>query len=221
MKRSLRKRALLAMLAGGLTAAMLPGVAAAGPPDRYEVNYLGLGLYGDLLALSNITRAELCTPFMVEFEQWILDGAIGEPPEGQFPEGEQPISIQEEVTGQGAIVSRHSASDLTLELWHLDDLANPTYQFCHDTEGQAGPWATGTWSQFQISGNDGSYHDPGSGTRGKEASAHGKALVTDADGVVYRFTVVEHYNDQCHVPDGELPACWIYTSTLRPTNQPG
>ena len=222
MKRSL-KRAMLAIMAGGLTAAMLPGVAAAdGVVNRYEVNTYGTGPYGDVMAFLNITRAEYCSPLVLEWEQWILDGAIGDPPpDGPWPEGEKPYSFQEEVTGQGATVSRQVASDLSLELWHLDDPANLTYLRCYDTEGQAGPWATGTASGF-INGNDGSYHDPESDTpRAKESTVQIKALVTDADGVDYRFTILEHYSDQCHVPDGELPACWIYTYTLRPTNQPG
>ncbi len=121
------------------------------------------------------------------------------------------------MTGQGALIARATASDLTTEVWNLDP-GPPTGLLCHDTDGQQAPWATGTISQFFLAGNDGDWYTPGSGTRGKESSFQAKSMVTDASGVDYRYTSKGHYTEQCNVPDGGLPACLHVTDTLQRMN---
>jgi len=213
MKRSLWKRAPLAMLVGVLMTAMLPGVAAGASPDKFETRswLVHYDYPGELVSFVNISRAEFCTPWVVALEAFIL-GVGPDPGPGDFPEGRKAVSVQEKVTGKGAIVQQVKASDLYTEAWEMDP--GPTFGlFCADTDDRMTLLATGTTSTVRGNDNDAA----GSGTRAETHTVRGKAMLTDASGNEYRYTIQFHYNDRCFTPDGTLgsAACWIRTDTLR------
>jgi hypothetical protein len=213
----MKKRPMISILVGVLMAAMLPAVAAGASPDKFETRSFLLVHYDEpheLVLFSNMSRAELCTPWVVAFEAFLL-GVGPDPGPGSFPEGRKAISVQDKVTGKGAIVEQLKASDLYAEAWE----ANPGPIFglpCADTADKMNLVATGTTSTVRGNDNDAA----GSGTRASSHTVRAKTLLTDASGNEYRYTIHFHFNDRCFTPDGTLgsAACWIRTDTLRPKN---
>lgn len=69
-----------------------------------------------------------------------------------------------------------------LELWNLDDPANPEAA-CPDTDGQPGPWATG---HVNASNTDNDFF--ASGTRTNSFGDVGRGTVSDNDGDEWHYS---------------------------------
>jgi hypothetical protein len=215
----LKKRLMISILAGGLMAAMLPGVVAAAPPDKSEIPFTiqHLDLENELVTFGNLGRGAYCTTAVVQWEgdilAWLEGGMVGAPPaEPAFPDGLKPIPVQTKATGKGAIVASARGSGLYVELWGLED-DPPFVGPCTDTDDGDGLFAKGTM-RFQGKDND----FDGSGTRGNAFGDQGRATVTDTHGDKYRYSWLFRLNDRCYTPDDGPPVCLIDTSTLRARN---
>jgi hypothetical protein len=212
----LKKRLMISILAGGLMAAMLPGVVAAAPPDKSEIPFTiqHLDLENGLVTFGNRDRDEYCTPAVIQFEKdiafWIDNGGAF-PNEPAFPAGSKPIPVQTKATGKGAIVASARGSGLSVELWTRDN-DPPLVGPCTDTDDEGSLFAAGTM-RFQGKDNDFDV----SGTRGNAFGDQGKANVTGDSGK-YMYSWLFRLNDHCYMPDGGPPACLIDTSTLRARN---
>ena len=215
----MKKRSITSLVVGGLLAAMLPGVAAAAPPDRFEAPFTiqHLDLENELVAFGNLDRADYCTPDVVQWEEdilaWLVGGQVGPPPpEPAFPDGSEAISVQTKVTGKGAVVAQARGSGLSIELWPLN--ANPPLVGpCTDTDEAGSPFATG---QMSFHGKDNDFDV--SGTRGNAFGDQGRAMVTDGAGDTYRYSWLFRLNDRCYAPEDGPPACLIDTATLQARN---
>lgn len=203
---------------GAALAVTLAIPAAAGPPDRFEVPFTPNfpDFEQEFAVFVNIDRAGYCTPEVVAWENaviaWLEGGMVDPPPpEPEFPEGFDPISVQEKVTGQGAVVGHANGSDLTIELWNFDSEENrPLVGPCTDTDDDGSFFASGTTS---YKGNDNDLF--GSDTRGNAFGDQGKADVTDGEGNDYRYSWKFHINSKCYAPEDGPPACLIQRSKLQ------
>ena len=92
------------------------------------------------------------------------------PPEAPYVPGIKDITIQEKVTGKGALVSHMKGSGLLAEIWPMvDDL--PGVGPCLDTNASSTPWV-GT---ARVQGNDTEVFV--SETRGNSWGDSGRATV--------------------------------------------
>jgi hypothetical protein len=211
MRRTLILLMALALLVVGVSSS---ASAASGPPDRHEETFpiLFPDLENGKVVFINTTRDIICTAEQIAFEEWILDGANGVPPEGGFQfEGIDPIAIQEKMVGDGVIVGLAKGSNLHTELWELDDPADrPGVGPCTDTDDKMEKFAEGT-SRYQGNNND----LFGSDTRGHAFGERGVASLTGADGESYTYTHRFHLNSRCYVPEFGPEACLLDSASLR------
>lgn len=121
-----------------------------------------------MAAFVNITRHDYCA--------WETGGFVGPPPVGEL------VETQLHETGQGALVVTFRA-DVSIELWMFDDDVPPLVGPCEDTDGQAGPWATGS---ARIEANDNDLDV--SGTRTNSFGGRGQATVADANGDLWHYS---------------------------------
>ena len=192
--------------------------ASAAPPDKFQIPLtiqfpdFERGYVGFL----NTTRAESCTQAVVAFEEdllqffidleaWESGGMQGPPPEfpdePEFPAGQKPVSIQEKVTGKGAIVGHARGSGLVAELWPM--VGNPPgVGPCTDSDGAATPW-TGTGS-FRGNDNDLEFSE----TRGN-AFGERISMRLSRNGDRARYQSRFHLNDRCYMPEDGPPRCLI------------
>jgi hypothetical protein len=164
IRRRIAVAAALALLA---TAAVSP--AAAGPPDRIEIDVfsIALDLEHELVMFWNISRDDFCA--------WQESGFDGPAPVTML------IPAQEVVV-RGEVLIATFAGTSSLELWMLDadaDLSGP----CQDTDAQAGPWATGT---ARLKGHDNDVEVSLTRTNSFGEQLNGK--VVDVDGKAWRFS---------------------------------
>lgn len=209
MRRTLILLMALALLVVGVSSAN----AASGPPDRTEETFpiLFPDFDNEVVVFINTTRAMICTPEQIAFEEWILDGADGPPPGPGFEfEGIHPIAVQSKMVGDGVVVNLAKGSNLGTELWVLDDPADLGAGPCTDTDDKMEMFAEGT-SRWQ--GNDNDFF--GSDTRANAFGDRGKASLTGADGQSYTYTHRFHVNSRCYVPEAGPPACLLESATLR------
>lgn len=151
-----------------LLAAAMASPAAAAPPNRIQVDVFttALDLEHELVMFWNISRDDLC--------DWEASGFDGPPPVTML------IPAHEHVV-RGEVVMVNWGGTSSLELWSLDadaDLSGP----CHDTDGQSGPWATGTAHQKG--------HDNDVDVSLTRTNAFGEQLtgsVVDVDGLTWQF----------------------------------
>jgi hypothetical protein len=166
----LMKRRVLALL-GAVTllvsVAVIPAQAA--PPEQTDepIFLLFLDSENDLAVFWNITRDDFC--------QWVDDGFPGPPPVGEL------VPARTHETGKGALVGSFNATR-HIELWNLDDPANPQDP-CLDTDGQAGPWATG---HADVSSSDNDLDV--SGTRTNSFGDRGRGTVEDDNTDLWRYS---------------------------------
>jgi hypothetical protein len=210
------RRAIVSLGAAAVLAVAATAPAFAAPPLRFEEPFTiafpdtNLGL----VVMVNIDRASYCTPEIVAWEEaviaWINGGAIGDPPpEPVFPDGFVPIPIQQQETGQGAVVEHARASGLAIEVWELDADAlfvGP----CSDTDDAMHLVGAGTASWWN---NDNDIF--GSGTRGNAFGGGGTANLQDGDGNHLRYSWRFHVNSRCHAPLDGPPSCAIERSKLQ------
>jgi hypothetical protein len=202
---------------GLAVAALLTAVGAvpamAGPPAKFQVPLTIL--FPDtnlgLVVMINTDRASYCTPEVVAWEEafiaWLEGGEVGDPPaEPTFPDGFEPISIQEVETGKGAIVSQTSASGLKIEIWELEADA-PLVGPCTDTDDNLDRVGVGTVSYH---GNDNDLF--GSGTRGNAFGDRGQARLVGDDGSSLSYSWLFHTNSRCFAPEDGPPSCLIERS---------
>jgi len=216
-----KKRFIITLVAGGLLAAMLPGVAAAAAPDKAEIPFTvqHLDQENGLVAFMNLGRSAYCTADVVQWEEdilaWLQGGMVGAPPaEPAFPDGLKPISVQTKVTGKGAIVASAKESGLDIEPWRLDPPASrPLIGPCTDTDDANSLFASGTGS---FHGKDNDFD--GTGTKGNAFGDQGKANVASGGGSEYRYSWLFRLNDRCYVPDDGPPACLLDSSRLQARN---
>ncbi|MDH3500099.1 MAG: hypothetical protein OEM97_08260 [Acidimicrobiia bacterium] len=192
--------------------------AGANPPERFEDPFWLIYPESDnnLAVFTNITREDICTPAVVDWEQkfakWLDSGMVGDrPSRPSLPFGLDPISVQLVETGSGAVVASARGSDLTIELWHLD--ADEDRLFvgpCTDTDDGNGRFAAGT-ADYSFHNNDAFGTSPGA----EAATEKLRADVTAANGDEYSYTSTFHYNDRCFTPEDGDEACLVDRSTLR------
>jgi len=188
--------------------------ALAAPPakttDTFDFEFPDPNLR--LVAFMNIDRETYCTPEVVAFEEaviaWEEGGEVGDFPElPVFPDGFDPVSLQEVETGQGAVVQLFKGSGLHFELWEMDadaQLIGP----CTDTDAAMHLIGTGT-AAFVANDND----IGGTGTRGNAFGHRGMATLVDEGGNTLRYTWRFEVNSRCVAPNDE-PRCLIDTSRL-------
>lgn len=210
------RKAWISLVAAGVLAVAATPLAAAGQPARFEVPFTIL--FPDtnlgLVVLINMDRETYCTPEIVAWEEawiaWIEGGEVGDPPaDPTFPDGFDPISVQESEAGQGALISMASAAGLSIELWEID-ADPPLVGPCTDTDDADHLVASGTVA-FRSNDND----VFGSGTRGNAFGDRGIASLESDDGTAYRYSWLFHVNSRCYSPDDGPPACLVETSSLR------
>jgi hypothetical protein len=210
------RRSVFGLAAAALLAVVSAVPALAGPPAKFQVPLTIL--FPDtslgLVVMINTDRASYCTPEVVAWEEafiaWLEGGEVGDPPaEPTFPDGFEPISIQEVETGKGAIVSQTRASGLKIEIWELEADA-PLVGPCTDTDANLDRIGVGTVSYH---GNDNDLF--GSGTRGNAFGDRGQAVLVGDDGGSLRYSWLFHTNSRCFAPDGGPPSCLIERSSLR------
>jgi hypothetical protein len=164
---SLRRRA-ARVAALAFLAAAVASPAAAAPPNRVEIDVftIALDLEHGLVMFWNITRDDFCDWEATEFD------------------GPAPVTMlipAHEHVVRGEILMVNWGGTTSLELWQLDedaDLSGP----CPDTDGQSGPWATGTANQ---TGHDNDVDV--SLTRTNAFGDHLNGSVVDVDGNSWRF----------------------------------
>lgn len=210
MRRTLILLMALALLVVGVSSAN----AASGPPERTTETFpiLFPDFDNEVVVFINTTRATICTPEQIAFEEWILDGAEGQPPGPGFEfEGIDPIAVQSKMVGDGVFVTLAKGSNLHTELWVLDNPADLGAGPCTDTDDKMEMFADGT-SRWQGNDND----QLGSDTRGNAFGDRGKASLTGvADGQSYTYTHRFHLNSRCYVPEAGPPACLLDSAALR------
>jgi hypothetical protein len=165
---SLRRRA-ARVAALAFLAAAVASPAAAAPPNRIEVDLftISLDLEHGLVLFWNITRDDYC-----DWEATDFDGPA--PVTRLIPAHEHVV--------RGEILMVNWGGTSNLELWTLDegaDLSGP----CQDTDGQSGPWATGTAHQIG--------HDNDVDVSLTRTNAFGELLtgtVVDVDGNTWQYT---------------------------------
>jgi hypothetical protein len=144
--------------------------ASADPPQRVEEPVFTLipDVENGLAAFVNITRENFC--------DWEAGGFVGPPPVNEL------VEVTRHETGQGAIVVAFRA-EVRIELWTFDEDVPPLVGPCEDTDGQAGPWATGI-ARLELNDND----QDVSGTRANSFGDRGQATVYDADGDAWHYS---------------------------------
>lgn len=184
------------------TVGMAPATAGAGNPSEIEVSDFIL-LFPDptenVSVFVNITAREFC--------DWIAAPA-GPPPAHEV------VTAQLKETGKGALVGHLRATDLYVEMWHLDEDPSPLLGACEDialqlADPDAEPFAVGT-ATYHANDNDFDV----SGTRTNAFGDRGSAQLVGQDGTEYSYTWLFHLNDRCHVDAGP-PACLVERSSLR------
>ncbi len=171
-----RFRTLIGFLAVTVVLGALP--ALADPPETSEepIFVLFPDFEHDMVVFWNITRADFC--------DWSDIGFEGDPPVIEL------VEAKGKETGQGAFVASWQASR-DLELWKLDDPGNPQ-NACADTDGQDGPWASGS---ARVTGNDNDLDV--SGTRRNSFGHRGQGKVTDVSGDRWHYSW--NFTAQCSV----------------------
>lgn len=216
----------LAPATAALLAVAIVAPMTAAAPDRYEERLTILFPDEDrgLIIFVNTTRDDYCTPAVVaweedviqwsiDFDEWVDGGEVGPEPEfppdpaSGFAEGNDPIRIQEKVTGQGALVWHMNAKGLDAEIWPMVD--DPFFVGpCTDSRANGGLVGTA-----QVQGNDNDVFV--SGTRGNSWGDRGTIMARDADGEPHKYSWRFHTNDRCYVPEDGPPRCLIEQSSLK------
>jgi hypothetical protein len=166
------KRGSVFVVAVAVLTVALASPAAADPPQRVEepIFLLIPDTENRLAVFVNITREDYCA--------WEAGGFVGDPPVGEL------VESQVVETGKGALVGSFRA-DVSIELWRLDADVPPLVGPCEDTDGQTGPWATGT---IHIAANDNDIDV--TLTRTNSFGDRGQATVRDAAGVTWHYSFV-------------------------------
>lgn len=166
----MRMRIVVIAVVSVLATAALAVPAAANAPERLEEPIFLLfpdTKYG-LAVFVNITRDDYC--------DWEAGGFVGPPPVGEL------VETQVVETGKGALVGSFR-TNVSIELWQLDDDVPPLVGPCEDTDGQAAPWATGA---ARVEGNDNDLD--ATLTRTDSFGDRGQADVTDAAGAAWHYS---------------------------------
>jgi hypothetical protein len=202
------------LLLGAVMAASLAAPVAAAGPERIKESFPIMFPDFDrgLAIFINTTREAQCTPEAIAAEEafleW-LEGPMNEPPppEAPYVPGIKDITIQEKVTGKGALVSHMKGSGLLAEIWPMVD-DPPGVGPCLDTSASSTPWV-GT---ARVQGNDNDVFV--SETRGNSWGDSGRATVfRNGKKAVYSWRF--HLNDRCYVPEDGPPACLIEQSSFK------
>ena len=212
-------RRAIGLLLGAVMAVGLAVPTAAAGPERIKDAFPILFPDFDrgLAVFINTTRDAQCTPEAIAFEEallelfeWFEDPVGPEPvlpPEPDYVPGMDDITIQQKVTGKGALVSHMKASGLATEVWPMVD-DPPGVGPCTDTSGSATPW-TGT---ARVQGNDNDVEV--SGSRGNSWGDSGRATVSrNGKTAVYSWRF--HLNDRCYEPEDGPPVCLIERSSFK------
>ena len=163
----LRRRATRVAVLTLLTAAVASPAAAA-PANRIEVDVFStvLDLEHELVVFWNISRDDFCAWEATDFD--------GPAPVTRL------IPAHEHVVRDDVLMVNWGGTS-SLELWSLDegaDLSGP----CQDTDGQTGPWATGT---AYMRGHDNDIDV--SLTRTNAFGENLNGTVVDGDGNTWQF----------------------------------
>lgn len=164
----LRRRALRAAVLALFTA-MLAAPVAATPGNRIQVDIftIALDVEHGIVIFWNISRDDFCA--------WEASGFDGPPPVTQL------ISAHEHLVRDEILMVTWGGTS-TVELWQHDadaDFSGP----CQDTDGQSGPWATGTATHM---GHDNDVFV--SLTRTNAFGDQGRGRVVDVEGTTWQIS---------------------------------
>jgi hypothetical protein len=161
-----------ALLVAALVALMMMLAVPAGAEAPEQTEEPAFFLFADtdngLAVFVNITRNNFCA--------WEAGGFADPPPVDAL------VPVQAKETGQGAIVASFN-TNLSIELWRLDEDVPPLVGPCEDTDGQIEPWATGI---ANVRGNDNDFDV--SLTRTNSFGNTGVAAVVDANGDAWHYS---------------------------------
>ena len=148
-----------------LVAPVVPAQAGPGNPsgssEAAEVRPATLRIAEDenrLIVFVNKSRADLCTPeriiFENAFQEWVNSGQETDPPiePAASNEGVKPVRFTQRVAGQ-LMIGTVNGPNLPVEVWHLEDSVDGID--CTATDGPgAGLFATGamTWRGHNVNG---------------------------------------------------------------------
>ena len=205
----LRRSITLVLCALLLATAAVP--AHAGPPDRFEVNFIPnfLDLENGFVVIVNGTRDILCTDEWTQWEvdliAWIEGGEVGPPP--QTPPdrvGLDTIDVQRPDIKSGAVTSLGRGADLYFEMWTIDAFDQLGFVGpCLDTDDSGELFATGT-ADWMFHASDLAFTD----TRALVFRATIDASVTDAAGNEYNYRLNFHDNLTCLDNTNVWQACF-------------